>query len=99
MTMTKGWKKTQAFLPNLQPYSCAVLRGCEVDKSTRAEGQVLGFGQHLGFGHRVLMAGGDTNPGLPGRFQKQIWGVLSLTWLHLACAAQKEKDTSLSDIE
>lgn len=47
------------------------------------------------------MAGGDTNPGLPGRFQKQIWGSVSLSrlGLHLADAAQKQKDSSLSDSE
>lgn len=37
------------------------------------------------------MAGGDTNPRLPGGFQKQK--------KHLAGAVQKQKDTSLSDIE
>lgn len=47
------------------------------------------------------MAAGDTNPGLPARFQKQIWGSLSLSTLglHVAGAAQKQKDTSPSDTE
>lgn len=59
----------------LQPYSCADLRGCEAGRNTRAEGQC----HLLAFGCSVLMAGGDTNPGLPGRFQKHIWDTLWVT--------------------
>lgn len=44
---------------------------------------------------------GTTNPGLPGRSEKQIWGSPSLSTLGsgLAGPAQKEKDTSASDNE
>lgn len=44
---------------------------------------------------------GATNPGLPGRFEKQIWGSPSLSTLGpgLAGPAQKEKDTSASNNE
>lgn len=72
LTMTKVWKRTQAFLPRLSCCQTAVLTW-EAVRQAAAQGQKARHSlPPSGVGCRVLMAGGDTNPGLLGRFQKHI---------------------------